>query len=53
MIWQEALLKAAKSAYRTGKKLEFTVIKRPNRRKWRIFLTKLEEHGEDDVDDED
>ena len=53
MSWRDKLLKFAEIAYNTGQKLEFFVVKRQNQRKWRISLTKLEAHGEDEVDDED
>ena len=53
MRWQEELLKSAKVAYETGQKLEFSVVKRTNKRCWRIELKKLVEHGEDDFFEED
>lgn len=53
MKWQDALLKYGKIAYETGQKLEFNVIKRVNKRSWRIELKKVEEHGEDDFFEED
>ena len=48
MKWQEALLKYGQLAYETGQKLEFSVVKRTNKRCWRIELKKVCEHGEDD-----
>ena len=53
MRWQDALLKYAKIAYETGQALEFAVIKRTNKRCWRVSLKKTEEHGEDDFFEED
>ena len=53
MTWQQALLKHAQTAYETGQELRFSVIKRFGQRKWRIYLTKLTEHGEDEVIEED
>lgn len=53
MKWQEALLKQGKIAYDTGQALEFNVIKRTNKRCWRVSLKEIKEHGEDDFFDED
>ena len=49
MTYQEALRKYGKLAYETGQTLEFKVIKRFGSRKWRIFLRRLSEHGEDEI----
>ena len=49
----EALAKYGKIAYKTGKRLEVAVIKREGTRKWRIYLTHLTDHGEDEVIEED
>lgn len=51
--WKEQLIKYALIAYETGQKLEFCVIKRINKRCWRIELKKLYEHGEDEFIEED
>ena len=43
MKWQDALLKQGRIAYNTGQKLEFSVIKRTNKRHWRIELKRVVE----------
>ena len=53
MTWKDALLKYGQLAYETGKELRFSVIKRFGKRKWRIYITNLAEHGEDEVIEED
>ena len=49
MEWQEALLKYGEQAVNTGKELRFAVVKRPDRVQWRIYLSDLVEHGEEEV----
>lgn len=46
--WEDELIKYGHIAYETGQKLEFNVIKRTNKRSWRIELKKIQSHGEDD-----
>jgi hypothetical protein len=53
MRWKEELLRQAEIAYNKGLKLEFNVIKRTNRRCWRIELKEIKSHGEDDFFEED
>ena len=51
--WQDKLLKYAKLAYETGQELRFSVIKRYGERKWRIYLTRMTEHSEEKIIEED
>ena len=51
MRWKDELLKWGQVAYDTGQKLEFSVIKRTNRRCWRIELKILKAHGEEEFFD--
>lgn len=53
MSWKEALNKYGKLAYETGQELRFAVVKRYGTRKWRVYLTRMPEHGEDRVEEED
>lgn len=53
LSWQEYLLHYGKLAYATGQELKFAVNKRYGQRKWRIYLTRITEHGEDEIIEED
>jgi hypothetical protein len=51
--WRDELLRWGKVAYEQGQKLEFFVIRRTNKRCWRIELKDIKSHGEDDFFEED
>ena len=51
--WKDELMKYGKLAYSSGKKMEFTVIKRYGRRKWQIHLRNLASNGEEEIVEED
>ena len=51
--WLSKLISYAKLAYQTGQELRFSVIKRYGQRRWRIYLTRMPEHGEDEYSEDD